>query len=222
MPFAAQGDPSPDLIRKKSELSIRRQCELLGVTRSRIYHTPKPPNEEAVERKERIMALIDYWHTENPAWGARKIRVLLRNDGYYVSRKTVQKYMRQMAIYPIYPGPNLSKRNYKEGILPYLLRGYVAQFPNQVWSIDITYIRMKRRHMYLTAIIDWYSRKIVGWRLSDTLETAPVLKTVREAVERNGVPAIINSDQGSQFTSDPGPGGSDAAAHGACEAALCA
>ena len=148
------------------------------------------------------MALIDYWHTENPAWGARKIRVLLRNDGYYVSRKTVQKYMRQMAIYPIYPGPNLSKRNYKEGILPYLLRGYVAQFPNQVWSIDITYIRMKRHHMYLTAIIDWYSRKIVGWRLSDTLETAPVLKTVREAVERNGVPAIINSDQGSQFTSD--------------------
>ena len=148
------------------------------------------------------MALIDYWHTENPAWGARKIRVLLRNDGYYVSRKTVQKYMRQMAIYPIYPGPNLSKRNYREGILPYLLRGYMAQFPNQVWSIDITYIRMKRRHMYLTAIIDWYSRKIVGWRLSDTLETAPVLKTVREAVERNGVPAIINSDQGSQFTSD--------------------
>mgnify|MGYP002515699258 FL=1 len=148
------------------------------------------------------MALIDYWHTDNPAWGARKIRVLLRNDGYYVSWKTVQKYMRQMAIYPIYPGPNLSKRNYKEGILPYLLRGYVAQFPNQVWSIDITYIRMKRHHMYLTAIIDWYSRKIVGWRLSDTLETAPVLKTVREAVERNGVPAIINSDQGSQFTSD--------------------
>ncbi len=100
MPFAAQGDPSPDLIRKKSELSIRRQCELLGVTRSRIYHTPKPPNEEAVERKERIMALIDYWHTENPAWGARKIRVLLRNDGYYVSRKTVHKNM----IFALLPG----------------------------------------------------------------------------------------------------------------------
>ena len=95
MPFAAQGVPSPDLIRKRSELSVRRQCELLGVTRSRVYHTPKPPNEEIAERKERIMALIDYWHTENPAWGARKIRVLLRNDGYYVSRKTVQKYMRQ-------------------------------------------------------------------------------------------------------------------------------
>ena len=100
MPFAAQGDPSPvpRFDPEKSDLSVRRQCELLGVTRSRIYHTPKPPNEEAVERKERVMALIDYWHTENPAWGARKIRVLLRNDGYYVSRKTVQKYMRQIDI----------------------------------------------------------------------------------------------------------------------------
>ena len=172
------------------------------MTRSKVYYTPKAPDEEAIERKERIMALIDYWHTENPAWGTRKIRVLLRNDGYFVTRKTVTKYMREMAIYPIYPGPNTSKRNYKEGILPYLLRGYVPQFPNQVWSIDITYIKMKRRHMYLTAIIDWYSRMIVGWKLSDTLEAAPVLEVVREAVERHGVPAIINSDQGSQFTSD--------------------
>ena len=202
MPFAVQGVPSPDLIKKTSDLSVRRQCELLGVTRSKVYYTPKSPDEQAVERKERIMARIDYWYTENPAWGARKIRVLLRNDGYLVTRKTVTKYMREMAIYPIYPGPNTSKRNYKEGILPYLLRGYVPQFPNQVWSIDITYIKMKRRHMYLTAIIDWYSRKIVGWKLSDTLEAAPVLEVVREAVEPHGVPAIINSDQGSQFTSD--------------------
>jgi putative transposase len=167
-----------------------------------VYYTPKSPDEQAIERKERIMSLIDYWHTENPAWGARKIRVLLRNDGYLVTRKTVTKYMREMAIYPIYPGPNTSKRNFKEGIMPYLLRGYVPQFPNQVWSIDITYIKMKRRHMYLTAIIDWYSRLIVGWKLSDTLETAPVLEVVQEAVECHGVPAIINSDQGSQFTSD--------------------
>ncbi len=91
MPFAEQGDPSPDLIRKTSDLSVRRQCELLGATRSKVYYTPKPPAEETLERKERIMALIDYWNTENPAWGARKIRALLRNDGYFVSRKTVQK-----------------------------------------------------------------------------------------------------------------------------------
>ena len=200
MPFAVQDDPSPDLIQKKNELSVRRQCELLGVTRSKVYYTPKSQDEEAVERKERIMALIDCWHTENPTWGGRKIRVLLRNDGYYASRKTIQKYMRELEICPVYPRPNISKRNYKEGILPYLLRNCVARFPNQVWSIDITYIKMKRRHMYLTAIIDWYSRMIVGWKLSDTQEAAPVLEAVREAVERYGVPAIINSDQGSQFT----------------------
>ena len=190
------------MIRKENDLSVRRQCELLGVTRSKVYYTPKEPDAEVIERKERIMALIDYWHTENPAWGTRKIRVLLCGEGYIVTRKTVQKYMREMAIYPIYPKENTSKRNYKEGILPYLLRNYDVQFPNQVWSIDITYIKMKRSHMYLTAIIDWYSRKIVGWKLSDTLETSSVLTTVREAVEHNGVPAIINSDQGSQFTSE--------------------
>ena len=147
------------------------------------------------------MALIDRWHTEYPAWGARKIRVSLRDDGYFVSRKTVRKYMREMAIYPLYPAPNTSKRNYKESVLPYPLRDYVVQFPNQVWSIDITSIKMKRRHMVLTAMIDWYSRKTVGWELSDTLGTPLVLKAIRKAVESNGVPAIMNSDQGSQFIS---------------------
>ena len=88
MPFAAQGDPSPDLIRKRSDLSVRRQCELLGVTRSKVYYTPKSPDEGVIERKEQIMGRIDYWHTENPTWGTRKIRVLLCNDGYSVSRKT--------------------------------------------------------------------------------------------------------------------------------------
>lgn len=175
---------------------------MLGVTRSQVYYTRKSPDEAAIERKERIMARIDYWHTQSPAWGARKLRVLLQEDGYSVSRKTIRKYMGEMAIYPIYPKPNLSKRNFKEAIVPYLLRGFEAQFPNQVWSIDITYIKLKRRHMYLTAIIDWYSRKIVGWRLSDTLSTQPVLEAVQLAAEQYGTPGIINSDQGCQFTSD--------------------
>ena len=127
MPFVAQGVPSPDMIRKTNKLSIRRQCELIGVTRSKVYYAPKTPDEEAVERKERIMARIDDWHTENPAWGTRKIRTLLRNDGLFVSRKTVQKYMREMAIYP---NGNLTKRNDN------------AQFPNEGntaqmrWSIS--------------------------------------------------------------------------------------
>jgi putative transposase len=110
--------------------------------------------------------------------------------------------MGEMGICPIYPKANLSKRNFKEAIVPYLLRNFEAQLPNQAWSIDITYVKLNHRHMYLTGIIDWYSRKIVGWKLSDTLSTKAVLDAVREAVKTHGTPAIINSDQGSQFTSD--------------------
>lgn len=172
------------------------------MNRSSVYYTPKTPDEEARERKEKIMARIDWWNTQNPTWGARKIRQLLRTDGYLVSRKTVSKYMGEMGIYPIYPKANLSKRNFKEAIVPYLLRSFEAHFPNQAWSIDITYVKLNHRHMYLTALIDWYSRKIVGWKLSDTLCTKAVLEAVREAAETHGTPSIINSDQGSQFTSD--------------------
>jgi putative transposase len=110
--------------------------------------------------------------------------------------------MDEMGIYAVYPKPNLSKRNMQHKIYPYLLRNLDINRPNHVWSIDITYIRMGRSHMYLTAIIDWYSRYIVGWELSDTLDTAPVLAAVKEAISRHGKPEIINSDQGSQFTSD--------------------
>lgn len=109
--------------------------------------------------------------------------------------------MQEMGLYTVYPKENLSKRNFKETIVPYLLRNRVIQFPNEVWSIDITFIKLYDTHMYLIAIIDWYSRKIMGWRLSDTLETAEVLAAVKEAVNKHGAPAIINSDQGSQFTS---------------------
>ena len=202
MPFAAAGCPCLSFIQRTNKLSVRRQCELLGMNRSSVYYTPKTPDEEARERKEKIMERIDWWSTQNPTWGARKIRQLLRTDGYLVSRKTVSKYMGEMGIYPIYPKANLSKRNFKEAIVPYLLRNFEAQLPNQAWSIDITYVKLNHRHMYLTAIIDWYSRKIVGWKLSDTLSTKAVLDAVREAVETHGTPAIINSDQGSQFTSD--------------------
>ena len=186
---------------KDSDLSIRRQCELLGVNKSTLYYDPKEPTEEQRIRKEAIMARIDYWHTELPAMGCRKLAVNLRKDGYQVGRKLVRSYMLEMGIYPVYPKPNLSKNDGKEGIVPYLLRNKTAIFPNQYWSIDITYIKMYSSHMYLTAIIDWYSRKIVGWELADSLETCHVLTAVRNAVERYGVPSIINSDQGSQFTS---------------------
>ena len=127
--------------------------------------------------------------------------VKLREEGYNVGRKTVRRLMQKMAIYAIYPKINLSKRNFKESIVPYLLRNYPVNFPNQVWSIDITYISMPQGHMYLTAIIDWYSRKIVGHYLSDALDTNSVIHAVKEAVAAHGIPAILNSDQGCQFTS---------------------
>lgn len=182
-------------------LSVRRQCELLKISRSKVYYEPKPVDKQEVERKEIIMSRIDYWHTQMPYLGSRRIAVQLQKEGYMVGRKLVRSYMWEMGIHAVYPKPNLSKRNFKESIVPYLLKDKEISFPNQAWSIDITYIKMGRSHMYLTAIIDWYSRKIMGWNLSDTLETAPVLDTVRHAVERFGAPAILNSDQGSQFTS---------------------
>lgn len=187
-------------MRKNEELSVRRQCELLGITRSTVYYEPKQPDKEAVRLKEEIMSRIDYWHTALPCMGTRKLAVKLRTEGYAVGRKLVRAYMQEMGIHTVYPKPNLSKRNFKESIVPYLLRNKIISFPNQAWSIDITYIKMQHGHMYLAAIIDWFSRKIMGWELSDTLETAPVLDAVRAAVKRFGTPAILNSDQGSQFT----------------------
>lgn len=174
---------------------------MLGVNRSSLYYETSKPSKEQTDLKETIMGRIDYWHTELPSMGSRKIATKLRDEGYPVGRKLVRSYMREMEIYAVYPKPNLSKNTGKEGIVPYLLRYKTAIFPNQYWSIDITYIKMYRRHMYLVAIIDWYSRKIVGWELADTLETYHVLKAVEDAVEEYGIPAVINSDQGSQFTS---------------------
>ena len=189
-------------MRKSAELSVRRQCELLGITRSTVYYEVKQPDEAAVLLKEEIMSRIDYWHTTMPYIGTRKIAVQLRNEGYRVGRKLVRSYMQEMGIHAVYPKVNTSKRNFKEAIVPYLLRNKLICAPNQVWSVDITYIKLHRSHMYLTAIIDWYSRKIMGWELSDTLDTRPVLTAVKNAVDKYGTPAIINSDQGCQFTSD--------------------
>jgi len=181
---------------------VRRQCELLGITRSTLYYEHKQADEATVLLKEEIMSRIDYWHTTMPYLGTRKIAVQLRQEGYNAGRKLVRSYMQEMGIHAVYPKANTSKRNYKESIVPYLLRNKTICVPNQVWSVDITYIKLHRGHMYLTAVIDWYSRKIMGWELSDTLDTRPVLAAVENAVEKYGTPAIINSDQGCQFTSD--------------------
>ena len=169
---------------------------------SSLYTKPAAPDEEKRLMLEMLMARLDYWNTMLPALGNRKLTVKLQEEGYRVGRKLVRRLMREMGIWVVYPKPNLSKRNFQETIVPYLLRNKVVSIPNQVWSIDITYIKLNRSHMYLTAIIDWCSRKIVGWNLSDTLGLQPVLEAVRSAVDRFGTPSILNSDQGSQFTSN--------------------
>ncbi len=192
-----------NLISKDDKLPINRQCELVNVNRSSFYYEPKLPTDVAMAFEESVRQRLDFWHTKFCYLGARRLAAKLRNeDGISVGRKLVKRLMGEMGIYAVYPKPNLSKRSKQHNIFPYLLKNMPIFMPNQVWAIDITYIKMGRTHMYLTAIIDWYSRFIVGFALSDTLETTPVLQAVRQAVDTYGVPAIINSDQGSQFTSD--------------------
>lgn len=182
---------------------MKRQCELLELNRSSAYYEPKKPTEEAVLREEYIKSRLDYWHTKYCWMGSRKLlKKLLQDDRITgIGRQLVRRYMREMGIFAVYTKPDTSKSNKQHKKFPYLLRNKNIWLPNQVWALDITYISLGRSHMYLTAIIDWYSRFIVGWALSETLETSPVLEALKQAIERYGVPAIINSDQGSQFTS---------------------
>lgn len=175
----------------------------MGVNRTSLYYTPKQPTEEEIQLEEQIKTRLDFWHTKQCYLGVRGLRNKLRKEeSLIVGRKKTKRYMDEMGIYAVYPKPNLSKRGKDFKPFPYLLKNKKIFIPNQVWAVDITYIKMGRKHMYMTAIIDWYSRFIVGWALSETLDTAPVLEAVKTAVERYGVPAIINSDQGSQFTSN--------------------
>lgn len=149
-----------------------------------------------------VMAKIDYWNTNEPAWGVNKIVKLLRKYGLFASKELVRELMSQMGLLTIYPHFNTSKADKNARKMPYLLKNMEIFLPNQVWAADITYIKMGKSHMFLTAIIDWFSRFIVGWTLSETLETTPVICAFQKACEKYGVPAIVNTDQGSQFTSD--------------------
>jgi putative transposase len=167
------------------------------------YQKPHEPKPDKLAWEEQIRRRIDYWHTLLPCAGVRKLRELIQGtDGILAGKKLIRRLMNEMGLHAIYPKPNLSKPGKEHRKFPYLLKNLAISFPNQVWSIDITYIPMGRGHMYMTAIIDWYSRFVVGWALSDTLDTAPIIEALTQAFERHGVPAIINSDQGSNFTSD--------------------
>ena len=185
-----------------TEFSIRKQCKLLGVNRSGFYYIPVPVTPRDAELAEHIMARIDYWNTMMCYLGAKKIHnKLVVDDHIDISLGQVRLFMTEMGICAVYPHQNTSKSDKKAVKPPYLLRGMEIWLPNMVWSVDITYIKLNRSHMYLTAIIDWFSRKLLNWELSDTLEAAPVLSCVEGAFRKHGLPIIVNSDQGSQFTS---------------------
>lgn len=177
------------------ELSLKVQTELLGISYSSLFYKPMPPSERELAIKRRI----DEIYTEHPYYGSRKITKELRPE-FGVTRPTIQRYMREMGIFALVPGPHTSKPAPEHQIFPYLLRGVMAEHPNHIWGIDITYVRLARGWLYLTAVLDWYSRYIVSWALSQTLALDFVLATVDNALVE-AIPKIWNSDQGSHFTS---------------------
>jgi putative transposase len=178
------------------ELPLSTIAELLEVNRTSAYY--KSNNHSETELA--IKVLIDKMHTDNPSWGSRQISKQLNRQGYDIGRLKTRRYMQEMDIHAIYPKPNLSKPAKGHKAFPYLLRNVEIVRPNQAWSIDITYIRLKHGFVYLTAIIDWHSRLVVGWELDDTLSTNMV-KNALEKAFKVAKPEILNSDQGSQFTS---------------------
>lgn len=185
------------LEREHPELPLTTQATLLDLNRSGLYYVPRPVTPEEVAIKH----AIDEIYTAYPFYGSRRIRVELRESHKLrVARETVQRYMREMGITAIYPGPNLSRRNPEHKIYPYLLRNVTAAYPNHVWGIDITYIRLHGGWLYLVAVIDWFSRYVVSWELDQTLEMPFVVMTVTRALAQ-ATPLIWNSDQGSHFTS---------------------
>lgn len=179
------------------EISVRRQCELIGLNRSNVYYEPVVVTEETVQ----LMNRVDEIFTEYPFYGSRRIQEALEREGIWVGRERVQRCMREMGLRAIYPKRSLSKRHPGHKIYPYLLRDKEISRPNEVWATDITYLRIKRGFVYLTAILDWYSRYVLSWRISNTMEVTFCVEALEEALEK-GRPEIFNSDQGSQFTSD--------------------
>ena len=176
-------------------MSVRRQCELLGLSRSSLYYEP---GGEAAEDL-RLMRLIDEQYTARPFYGSRRMTIWLNEQGEGVNRKRVQRLMRVMGLEAIYPKPRLSLAGKGHRIYPYLLRGVTVERRDQVWSTDITYVPMTSGFMYLAAVIDWFSRYVIAWRLSNTLDGSFCLEMLEEAL-KGGRPEIFNTDQGVQFT----------------------
>lgn len=182
---------------ESSSLSVRQQCELLGLNRSTLYYEPAPWNDGDLS----IMNEIDILFTEKPYLGVRQMMWRLRDKGISIGKKRVRTLMRHMGLCPIYPKKNLSKPNMEHRIFPYLLRNVPIERVNQVWSTDITYIRLGKGFVYLVAVIDWHSRYVISWRLSNTLTADFCTECLKDALQY-GRPEIFNTDQGCQFTSE--------------------
>ncbi len=186
------------MINREDELSIVEQCELLGLARSSVYYASK---SEYTNEDYGIMKEIDRIYTDYPFYGHRRIYHEVLDKGYNIGRDRVLKYMEVMGISPIYPRPKTTIKNKENTIYPYLLKEVRVTRPNQVWSIDITYIPLRQGFCYMVAIIDWYSRSILSYKLSNTLDVQFCIEALSDALDMYGCPEIFNSDQGSQFTS---------------------
>jgi putative transposase len=185
------------MIDRTHALPIVQQARALGISRGSVYYLPRPVPAADLA----IMRRMDELHLDHPFAGSRMMAALLNNEGVEIGRRHVATLMKRMGVEAIYRKPNTSKPAPNHKIYPYLLRGMTIERPNQVWAMDITYIPMARGFVYLAAVVDWYSRRILSWRVSITMEAAFCIEAVEEALARHGKPEIFNTDQGSQFTS---------------------
>ncbi len=187
------------MIDREHDLPIAKQAKALNISRGSVYYLPRPVSATDLA----IMRRIDELHLEFPFAGSRMLRGLLAAEGYRIGRRHVKTLMRRMGIEALYRRPRTTKPEPGHKIYPYLLRGMAITRPNQVWAMDITYIPMARGFVYLAVVLDWFSRRVLSWRLSITMEAAFCVETLEDALARHGNPDIFNTDQGSQFTSQP-------------------
>jgi len=179
------------------DLSVCKQCSLLSISRSSFYYTPRGESEMNLT----LMRQIDEQFLKTPFFGVRQMTWHLKNEGHPVNEKRIRRLMRLMGLMPIYQKPNTSRPAKGHKIWPYLLKGLRVERPNQVWASDITYLPMRRGFLYLVAIMDWFTRKVLAWRISNTLDADFCVEALNEAIHKFGAPEIMNTDQGSQFTS---------------------
>jgi putative transposase len=185
------------MIDRSAKLPVTRQCELLDLSRSSVYYKPQPVSESDLA----LMRRMDELHLNHPFAGARMLRDLLRLEGIQVGRRHVSTLMKKMGIEALYRRPNTSRKHPENPVFPYLLRRLDITRANQVWAMDISYIPMRKGFVYLAAVLDWATRRVLSWRLSNSMTTDFCIEAVEEAIQRHGAPEIFNTDQGSQFTS---------------------